>query len=108
MLSKRQIGELINKHCIALDLRTDVVACIVIQESNGDTFAWRWEEQFYYNKLASRPRESLAGFVPKAGTLPSLVDECLQRSCSYGLMQVLGDTARWCVGITNPLPFNSI
>lgn len=102
MLTPLAIGEIINRQALAHDVRPDVVACIVIQESKGDTFAFRWEEGFYANKLASKKSSELAGWVPASGTLPSLTDEKLQRACSFGLMQVLGDTARWCGKVTTP------
>ena len=98
----RFIGFLINEIALPMKLRPDIVAAIVLQESNGNTFAWRWEEAFWEKHLKNAKREELAGFVPPAGSLPSLVDERLQRSCSYGLMQVLGDTARWCGKVTAP------
>lgn len=93
-------ADIINKHAIAHNLRPDVVACIVIQESKGNTFAWRWEEDFYHKHLEFKKPGQLAGFVPKG--LPSFTDELLQRSCSFGPMQVLGDTARWCGKVTAP------
>lgn len=102
MLTLLAIGEIINRHALAHNVRPDVVACIILQESKGDTFAWRWEEKFYVDKLASKKSSELAGWVPPSGTLPSLADERLQRSCSYGLMQVLGDTARWCGKVNAP------
>ena len=110
MLPPQALGEIINRQSIAHDVRPDIVACIIAQESgktiNGafvcDTFAWRWEEKFYADKLVGKKSNELAGWVPVSGTLPSLTDEKLQRSCSYGLMQVLGDTARWCGKVTAP------
>ena len=102
MLPRSLIAELVNKHALAHDLRPDVVMCIIIQETKGDTFAWRWEEAFYERNLKNKERNLLAGWVPPSGALPSLADERLQRSCSFGLMQVLGDTARWCCKITAP------
>jgi hypothetical protein len=95
-------GEIINRQAMAHNLRPDVVACIVIQESNGDTFAGRFEEEFYEKRLNGLPRERLSGWVPKPGQTPSLFDERLQRASSFGLMQVLGDTARWCGKVTAP------
>jgi len=88
--------DLINAHALAHNLRPDVVAGIILQESNGDTFAWRFEEAFFEQRLRDLKREALSGWVPKQGGLPSLFDEKVQRACSFGLMQVLGDTARWC------------
>lgn len=96
------IAELVNKYALKYDLRPDVVMCIVIQESKGDTFAWRWEEAFWEKNLKGKDRSQLSGWTPKPGTLPTLTDELLQRSCSYGVMQVLGDTARWCAKVQTP------
>lgn len=102
MLTAEALGELVNRQALAHDLRPDIVMCVVIQETKGDTFSWRWEEAFYDRRLKDKDRSTLSGWVPPPGTLPSIVDECLQRSCSYGLMQVLGDTARWCAKVTSP------
>lgn len=94
--------ELINKHAIAHGVRPDIVACIILQESEGNTFAWRWEEGFYHRNLKGKKRSELSGWKPPSDSLPSLEDECLQRSCSFGAMQVLGETARWCCNSTLP------
>lgn len=95
-------GELINKHALAHNLRPDIVACIILQESKGDTFAWRWEEKFYQNRLYGRTRSQLSGWTPPLNSLPSLADELLQRSCSYGLMQVLGESGRSIAKVDTP------
>lgn len=95
-------ADIINNHAIAHNVRPDIVACIVLQESKGDTFAWRFEEDFYARHLHGKARESLSGWCPAKNKLPSLNDELIQRACSFGLMQVLGDTARWCGKVTAP------
>lgn len=102
IIAPEALCEIINRNALANKLRPDVVTCIVIQESKCDTFAWRWEEKFYANHLANKERNELAGWVPALGALPTLEDERLQRSCSYGLMQVLGDTARWLGKVVAP------
>ncbi len=102
MIPKALIAELVNKHALVNQIRPDVVTCIIIQESKGDTFSWRWEEAFYEKFLKPKTRSELSGWLPAPAGLPSLVDEKLQRSCSFGLMQVLGDTARWCGKVTTP------
>lgn len=94
--------DLIEKYSSKYGLEPSIVACVILQESAGDTFAWRWEEAFYLKHLKGKHRSELSGWTPKLGTTPSIVDEILQRSCSYGLMQVLGDTARWCGKMSNP------
>jgi len=102
MTPRELIIDAIERHTKAMDLRQDVVICIMLQESKGDTFAWRWEEKFWEQRLKNKDRSQLSGWTPKPGTLPSITDELLQRSCSFGLMQVLGDTARWCAKVTSP------
>lgn len=102
MLDPQYIGGLINKYAIKYSLRPEIVAAIIIQESDGDTWAWRPEDEWYDKNLKGKGRGDLAGFVPPPGTLPSLMGELRQRSCSFGLMQVLGDTARWCGKVTSP------
>ncbi len=92
-------AELINRHALANDVRPDIVACIILQESNGDTFAARFEPDFYRTYLKDKTRDRLSGWVPSASELPSFDTEKMFRSTSWGLMQVMGDTARWCAGV---------
>lgn len=96
------IGELINKHALAHNLRPDIIACVIIQESNGDTFANRFEPGFYEKYVYHKDRSQLSGWVPKLSELPNLTTEKVNRSTSWGLMQVMGDTARWLGKITAP------
>lgn len=100
MLAPQILGDIVNRHAIAQGLRADVVMCVVLQESGGDTFANRFEPFFYSNKIAHRLRTELAGFVPPKS--PNLDTEKFNRSTSWGLMQVMGDTARWCAKTTTP------
>lgn len=93
-MTNAYIGELINKYAIEFSLRPDVIAAIIIQESNGDTFAIRYEGSFYQALLANKKRSELSGFVPYP--TPTLETEKRARATSWGLMQVMGDTARWC------------
>lgn len=61
------------------DLDPKLVAAIIYQESSGKYYAVRMENGFYKRYI-----ENLI--------LP--ITEKLLRSCSYGLMQVMGQTAR--------------
>lgn len=88
------IGELINKHALAHSLRPDIIAAIIIQESNGSTFSNRFEPGFYDRYIAHRDRSELGGWVPEPGSIPTLVTEKYNRAFSWGLMQVMGNTAR--------------
>lgn len=91
-------GPLINKHALAMGLRPDVVAAVIIQESNGEPFAARYEDAFYQALLANKKRQELAGFVPYP--TPTLATEKRLRATSIGLMQVMGDSARWIGKVT--------
>lgn len=96
MISPDALGEVVNEASVAYRLRPDIVMCIIIQESAGDTFATRFERLLYETNLSTKTRNELSGWVPAEGSLPSLNTELVDRSKSWGLMQVLGDTARWC------------
>lgn len=100
------IPELINKWSSHYNVRADIVAAVVVQESNGIPFAFRFEPKFYQNRIAFRNRQSLSGHVPPpppAGV--SLESEKIARATSYGPMQILGETARSVLGYTgNHLP----
>lgn len=95
------IGEIINRLAPQYNLDPRIVACIVLQESNTDTFANRFE-QHIFNRLAPLQRGQLSGWRPGPGAVPSLITEKINRACSWGLMQVLGETARWLCRVANP------
>jgi soluble lytic murein transglycosylase-like protein len=80
----------------ALDhnLREEIVAAVVWQESKGNPLAIRYEDRFYKNRILPRDRSELSGFVPSSYHI-SLDTEKIMRSCSFGLMQVMGETLRW-------------
>ena len=96
------IAELINKYAIEHDLRPDVITCVILQESGGSPFAFRFEPGFYKKYLVNKTRVELTGWVPGIQELPNLETEKQARATSWGLMQVMGETARWCAKTTFP------
>lgn len=102
MLTPEYLGEIVNHNALANDLRPDIVMCVIIQESGCNTFANRYEPFFYDHYLANKNRDQLSGWVPKIGELPNLPTEKRNRAMSWGLMQVMGDTARWCAKVNYP------
>lgn len=86
--------KIIEKNCELFKLDIDIVCGIIIQESQGDPWACRFEEKWHAARLLMRPRSRLAGYVPPVGKNPSLYDEKIWRAHSFGAMQVLGETAR--------------
>jgi len=95
------IGEIINRLAPQYNLDPRIIACIVLQESGGDTFANRFEEHIF-NRLRPLERGQLSGWRPTPSSPPTLITEKINRACSWGLMQVLGETARWLCRVANP------
>jgi soluble lytic murein transglycosylase-like protein len=75
-------------------LDANLVAAVAWHESvGGNIYATRFEEHWFKKLLPwDRSKLSQYGHVPPAP--PSLLEEKRGRSTSYGLMQILGQTAR--------------
>lgn len=86
------LAGLIRFNAAKFDLDPKLVACIIYQESGGDEEAYRFEDKFYANLLDKKKRSDLAGYVPNFP--PTLTSEKRARSASFGVMQVMGETAR--------------
>ena len=68
-----------------------LLAAIVQEESSFDPWATRAEPKYYRNK---KVRRAAARFVRRSRLGPNYFTELADRSRSYGLMQVMGETAR--------------
>jgi hypothetical protein len=82
------LGKIINKHALTYGLNPTVVGGLIMQESGGNIWAFRYEPGFYRKYLEGKP---LTNFVPKSITKQS---EQIARAFSYGLMQIMGQVAR--------------
>lgn len=87
-----KLEQLIRYWADAHNVSFDLVAAIVWQESQGDALAHRYENDFYQRYIESKSRAELLGHVP--ATIPTLATEKRDRAYSWGLMQVMGQTAR--------------
>lgn len=100
-------GEIIRKEAANSLVPVELIAAVIVQESRGVTTATRYEPAFYETYLRTKTRSQLSGWLPSVGELPSFDTEKKDRATSYGLMQVMGDTARWCAKLapdgTDPL-----
>ena len=74
-------------------VREDILASLVWQESGGNYIAARFEPRFYARLILPKSAKELSGFVPSP--IPTLDTEKVMRSTSYGLCQIMGETARW-------------
>lgn len=100
------LGPIVNQQAMAHDLRPEVVMCVIIQESRCDPYANRYELHIH-EALIPKKRNELAGWSPDADyddqeIEPTLATEKSNRAHSWGLMQVLGETARWCAKFKQP------
>lgn len=100
------VGPLVNQIALAHSLRPDVVMCLILKESKCDPAATRYEPHIH-RQLIPKERIALSGWKPDKDyndpeIEPSLDTEKVQRAMSWGLMQVLGETARWCGKCTRP------
>lgn len=78
---------LIDRAAAAHGLDPALVRAVVAAESGGDTFAIRYEPRFFDRYVQSDP-------TVKARTPCTLETEKRARATSWGLMQVMGSTAR--------------
>lgn len=81
------------------EIDPQIILAVIVQESQGNQWAVRFEPKFYERKLQHLGRSDLAGYVP--GLLPTLATEKTLRATSWGLMQIMGETAR-VVGFKDP------
>jgi len=73
------------------NLNPHLIAAVIHQESKGNPYAVRYEQGFYKRYIADRTPATLRGYIPRQC---SFATEKTLRSTSFGLMQVMGNTAR--------------
>ena len=83
-----------------------LVCAVIEQESGGNTWATRFEPGFYEGYVV--PLAKKASILPRAPLTgatggPMTTSEMMRRAFSWGMMQVMGQTARE-AGFTAPLP----
>ena len=76
--------ETVRKYALQYNLDPALICAVVEQESNWDTYAARYEPAFYKRYI----QPLLDNGTVKTAT------EAMDRSTSFGLMQVMGQTAR--------------
>lgn len=77
-------------------LPPEIVRAMVLQESGGNPWAFRYEPEFYRRYLEGKSLSYVPGGCSQAA-------ERLGRATSFGLLQVMGETAR-CNGFRGWLP----
>lgn len=70
-----------------------LVSAVIWQESKGNPYATRYEPGFYRRYIQGKKLKDLAGKIALIGGR-SEITELKERSTSFGLMQIMGQTAR--------------
>ena len=89
---KHMLVEIISHNANMCELDFELVAAVIWQESRGQHWAFRYEPGFYKRYIQKLDRDTLPGFVPHP--IPTIESEKFSRSTSWGLMQIMGETAR--------------
>lgn len=79
----------INAQALKLGMNPKLLAAVIHQESAGNTFAIRYEPDFYDRYVKNQ--KPLQGYVPSRC---SLITEKNARATSFGLFQMMGQVAR--------------
>lgn len=94
-MSKKEIlRQLIHRICRERRIDPILVEAIVWQESNYNPYAVRFEKEYYENNSRNETIKCLKKYNPHLSILCSVHTERMSWATSWGLMQVLGETAR--------------
>lgn len=74
-------------------INPELICAVIQQESRGDTWAVRFEPKFFLKYIKDKPYRELLGVKPDPGTASQETERFL-RSTSFGLYQIMGETAR--------------
>ena len=96
----QDIPTLVQETARRYELKPEIVAAMVYQESGGNVFAVRYEPRFYHRYVRDRNENTLMGYVPHR--VPTLSTEKRLRAFSFGLLQIMGETARWPLKFDGP------
>lgn len=89
MTPKTKFSEIIFEAARDYQVDPRLIAAVIFTESSGKQYACRYEPNFFKKYLETSTRKTLKGFVP-----PNFQTEVCGRAFSYGLMQIMGNTAR--------------
>ncbi len=82
----------VHNNCAEKGIDVRIFTALIQQESGFDPWATRFEPHYYERHLKNKNKTELVGYVPLL--IPTFRTECTHRATSWGLCQILGDTAR--------------
>ena len=86
-------GKIITTTALRYGLNPQLLAALIIHESKGCPWAIKNEPGFYKKYLQGKPIQDIPGRWPSGNIVP-IERERLLRSWSFGLTQIMGQTAR--------------
>lgn len=86
-------GRIIKQASLDTQIEPKYIAAIIYEESKGNPWSFRYEPAFYKRYLEGKDLKKIAGYLPPE-IPPTRVTEKEARACSWGLMQIMGQTAR--------------
>lgn len=88
-----KIGDTVLYYSRFYNVNPSLIAAVIWQESRCDPNAIRYEDRFYEKYLRKKAYAELGGFLPNPRKV-SADTEKRMRAVSWGLMQLIGQTAR--------------
>lgn len=93
-----ELGAIIRSNAQRFNLDPILIAAVVLQESTGDQFAFRFEPAFLNRYIKDKTPAQLGGLWPVVTGDRAADDRAIEfhkrlRSCSFGLMQLMLQTA---------------
>lgn len=92
LTKKSDFRSVLKFHAENNGLNPDIVASLIMRESGGNRWAVRHEPAFYRRYIEGKAAAELPGFFPSR--IPTFETEAQLRAYSFGLMQIMGNTAR--------------
>lgn len=89
--NKKPYEKIIKDNAKKYNLKSEIVAQVILQESGGNPYAFRYEPAFFDKYLENKLPYTLGG---EFNAEISINSEIRFRAFSFGLMQIMGQTAR--------------
>ena len=87
------LGPAIKRASLDHNVNIDLICAVIQQESAGNPWASRFEPRFYDHYIKGKTPNELPGHWPSL-KVTTTQTEAFNRAKSFGLMQIMGNTAR--------------
>lgn len=87
------LGPILKKAALQYEVSVDLLCAVIQQESGGNPWASRFEPAFYDKYIKGKTAKDLPGHFPSVRVITPQTEN-FNRAKSFGLFQVMGNTAR--------------